>query len=185
MILGVDRVLELIKTKNLVEGLDEKDINFEGCGVDIRIGELHEMADEEGFLHIETRKTPNFKLIAKFENGKTTRVKLKPGKVYSVKTIERINTPENLFGWMIPRATLYKCGIVVQGIKTDPGYKGNFSFIMINTSDRDFEIEMGARIACIVFHTVDGKANLYKGQWQGGRTFIQNEERQIKQEKVN
>jgi len=185
MILGVDKVLELIKTKNLVEGLDENDVNFEGCGVDIRIGELYEMTDEEGFLHIDTRKTPDFKLIAKFENGKTNKVRLKPGRVYSATTIEKINTPEDLFGWFIPRSTLYKCGIVVQGIRTDPGYKGKFSFIMINTSNKEFEIEMGARIANMVFHTVEGKANLYQGQWQGGRAFIPKEEEQTKQGKIN
>lgn len=181
MILGINKVLDLIKTKNLIEGLDEENINFEGCGVDIRIGELYEMVEGEGFLHIEKRKTPNFNLIAKYEKEKPVKVKLKPGKVYSATTIEKINTPEDLFGWFIPRSTLYKCGIVVQGIRTDPGYRGKFSFIMINTSKRDFEIEMGARIANIVFHKVEGKANLYKGQWQGGRAFIPKEEKQIKQ----
>ncbi|MEM5872309.1 MAG: hypothetical protein QXD55_00390, partial [Candidatus Aenigmatarchaeota archaeon] len=83
MILGIDKVLELIKTKNLIEGLDEENINFEGCGVDLRIGEIYEMEEGEGFLHIETRKTPNFKLIAKYERGKSIKVKLKPGKIYS------------------------------------------------------------------------------------------------------
>ncbi|NIO44869.1 MAG: hypothetical protein GTN36_04950 [Candidatus Aenigmarchaeota archaeon] len=182
MILGIDKVLELIKTKNLVEGLDQEHLNFEGCGIDIRIGELYEMVEDEGFLHIETRKTPNFKLIAEYDKEKPIKIKLKPGKVYSATTIEKINTPEDLFGWFIPRSTLYKCGIVVQGIRTDPGYKGKFSFIMINTSNKDFEIQMGARIANMVFHKVEGKANLYKGQWQGGRAFIPKEEKQVKQE---
>jgi len=181
MILGVDKVLELIKTQKLIEGLDEKDINFEGCGVDLRIGELYEMIEDEGFLHIETRKTPNFKLLTKYENGKSIKIKLKPGKIYSATTIETINTPENLFGWFLPRSTLYKCGIVVQGIRTDPGYKGKFSFILINTSNKDFELEMGARIANMVFHRIDGRTNLYKGQWQGGRAFIPEKENQIKQ----
>jgi len=185
MILGVDKVLDLIKTQKLIEGLDEDNINFEGCGVDLRIGELFEMADDEGFLLIETRKSPNFKLIAKFEKGKTTKIKLEPGKTYSATTIETINTPENLFGWFLPRSTLYKCGIIVQGIRTDPGYKGKFSFIMTNSSKKPFELEMGARIANMVFHRVDGKANLYIGQWQGGRAFIPKEEKQTKQEKVN
>jgi len=185
MILGVDKVLELIKSKNLVEGLNEKEINFEGCGVDLRIGEIYEMLSNKGFLHIKTRKTPNFKLIAKYEKGKSKKVSLRPGKTYSATTIEIINTPEDLFGWFIPRSTLYKCGIVVQGIRTDPGYKGKFSFIMINASKKLFEIEMGARIANMVFHKVEGKANLYKGQWQGGRAFIEKEEKQTKQEEIN
>ena len=181
MILGVDKVLELIKTQNLIEGLDEDEINFEGCGVDLRIGEIYEMGDDEGFLHIETRKTPNFKLIAKFDKNKSIKVKLEPGKTYSVTTVEKINTPEDLFGWFIPRSTFYKNGIIVQGIRTDPGYKGKFSFVLTNVSKRPFEIEMGVRIANMVFHKVEGRANLYKGQWQGGRAFIKNEEKQIKQ----
>jgi deoxycytidine triphosphate deaminase len=142
------------------------------------------MYDGKGFLHISKRKTPNFKLIAKFKKDKSKKIKLKPGKTYSAMTVETINTPEDLFGWFIPRITLYKCGIVVQGVRTDPGYKGKFSFVLINTSNKDFEIEMGARIANMVFHKVDGKANLYKGQWQGGRAFIEKEEKQIKQEKI-
>jgi len=181
MILGVDKVLELIRTQNLVEGLDEKEINFEGCGVDLRIGEIYEMDEEEGFLHIDKRKTPKYKLIGKFEKGKTIKVRLEPGKVYVATTVEKINTPENLFGWFIPRQTLYKCGIVVQGIRTDPGYHGNFSFVMMNTSKKEFELEMGARIANMVFHKVEGKSQLYKGQWQGGRVFIETEEEQVKQ----
>ncbi|MBN2202800.1 MAG: hypothetical protein JW700_01245 [Candidatus Aenigmarchaeota archaeon] len=179
MILGIDKVLELIKSKNLIEGIDPNNQNFEGCGVDVRIGELYEMEEGDGFLHINTRKSPNFKLIAKFDEKNPAKIKLERGKTYSAKTIEKINTPEDLMGWFIPRGTLYKCGITVQGIRTDPGYCGNFTFIMTNNSKSDFEVEMGARIACMVFHKVDGKANMYKGQWQGGRAFIPEEEKQI------
>jgi dCTP deaminase len=181
MILGIDKILELIKSQKLIEGLDDSDINFEGCGVDLRIGELYEMADDEGFLHIETRKTPNFKSIAKFEKGKSAKIKLEPGKTYSATTVEKINTPENLFGWFIPRSTLYKNGIIVQGVRTDPGYSGNFSFVLTNASKKPFEIEMGARIANMVFHTVEGKTNSYIGQWQGGRAFIPKAEKQTRQ----
>jgi deoxycytidine triphosphate deaminase len=185
MILGVDKVVDLINKKKLIEGIDESNMNLEGCGVDLRIGELYEMEEGEGFLTIETRKSPNFKLLAKFEKGSSIKMRLEPGKTYSATTIETINTPEDLMGWFIPRSTLYKCGIVVQGIRTDPGYRGKFSFIMTNTSKMPFVLEMGARIAAMVFHKVDGKANLYIGQWQGGRAFIPKEEKQTKQEKVN
>jgi len=43
MILGIDKVVELIKNKNLIEGLDQDNLNFEGCGVDLRIGEIYEV----------------------------------------------------------------------------------------------------------------------------------------------
>jgi hypothetical protein len=38
MIIGIDRVVELIKNKKLIDGLDESNMNFEGCGVDLRLG---------------------------------------------------------------------------------------------------------------------------------------------------
>lgn len=181
MILGIDKIVELIRNQNLIEGLDEEDMNFEGCGVDLRIGEIYEMEEGEGFLHIDTRDSPKYKLIEKFKRGKKAKVKMEPGKIYLGKTIEKINTPEDLFGWFIPRSTFYRCGIVVQGVRTDPGYKGNFVFMMSNISKKPFEIELGARVANMVFHHVDGKPNLYKGQWQGGRAFIEKEEKQVKQ----
>lgn len=182
MIIGVDKLAELIKTKKLIEGLDESDTNFEGCGVDVRLGEVHVMGEGSGHLHIDTRDSPKFSVVANYEPGKSTKITLEPGKVYLGKTIEKINTPEDLFGWFIPRATFYRCGIMIEGIRTDPGYSGNFVFMMSNISDRPFSIELGARIANMVFHKVDGKPNLYKGQWQDGRVFIQDTEKQIKQD---
>lgn len=184
MILGIDKLVELIKTKNLIEGLDTENLNLEGCGIDLRIGEIYEMDQEEGFLHIEKRKTPDFKPLAKYDKQNPIKIKLKPGGIYSATTIEKINTPKDLVGWFIPRSTFYKCGILVQGIRTDPGYKGKFSFVLTNTSSKEFEIEMGARIANMVFHKVDGKTNPYIGQWQGGRAFIKNVETQTKQEEI-
>jgi len=181
MILGVDKVLELIRNQNLVEGLDEKNINFEGCGVDLRIGEIYEMGDENGYLHIDTRKTPDYRIVGRFEKGKSTKIKLKPGKTYVAKTVEVVNTPENLFGIFIPRSTLLKSGVVVHFGRSDPGYKGQFTFNLFNMGKNEFEIEMGARIANMIFIRVDGKPNLYKGQWQGGRAFTKSEEKQVKQ----
>jgi len=164
MILGIDKLLELIKKQKLIEGLDKKEINLEGCGVDLRIGEIYEMEEGGGFLYRETRKTPNYKLVAKFE-----------------KVNETINTPKNLFGIFIPRGTFFANGVLVLGFRVDPGYKGNFRFHLINLSNNNFEIEMGARIANMIFLRIEGKTNLYKGQWQGGRAFIKKEEKQIKQ----
>jgi dCTP deaminase len=185
MIIGIDRVVELIRTKKLIDGLDESNMNFEGCGVDLRLGELHEMEDGEGFLHIAERKTPNYKLLAKFDSRKSTKVKLSPRKFYIGVTEETINTLEDLIGWFIPRTTLYANGVTVYGVRTDPGFSGKFKFFLVNNSGRPFEIEMGARIANMVFHTVEGKTNLYQGQWKGDRTYIADKETQTMQkEKV-
>ena len=182
MILGTDKILELIKTQNLIEGLDRDNINVEGTGIDLRIGELYEMEKGNGFIHIETRNSPDYKLIAEFEKGESKKIKIKPGKFYIAKTVEKINTPENLFGIFMPRGTFFASGVLVLGFRVDPGYKGNFRFHLVNLGGKDFEIEMGARIANMIFLQVEGKTSLYKGQWQGGRAFIEKEEKQTQQD---
>jgi dUTP pyrophosphatase len=182
MILGVDKVLELIKTQNLVEGLDEKDINFEGCGVDLRVGKIYEFeGSEKGFLHIENRKSPNYKLIAEYKESESRKINFEPGKLYRIQTIESVNVPSNIFARFYPRGNLFAAGIIVLGQKAEAGYKGTMQFTFINISKIPFEIEMGARICQVVFHETKGKTYNYKGQWQGGRAFIEKEEKQTKQ----
>ena len=181
MILGTNKLLELIQKKGLIQGLDEKDINIEGCGIDLRIGELYEMEKGKGFIYRQTRKTPPYRLIAKFKEKESKKVKLKAGKFYIGKTIEIINTPKNLFGIFIARGTFFANGVLILGFRVDPGYKGNFRFHLINLGGSDFEIEMGSRIANMIFLQVEGKTAPYKGQWQGGRAFIKKEEKQTKQ----
>ena len=186
MILGIDKLLKLIKEQNLIEGLDKENINVEGCGVDLRIGEIYEMEKGKGFIYQETRDTPKYNLIAKFEKDKSVslqkKIKLEPGKFYIAKTIETINVPKDIFGIFIPRGTFFASGVLVLGFRVDPGYQGNFRFHLVNLGGSEFEIEMGARIANMIFLRVEGKTNLYQGQWQGGRAFIEKEEEQTKQE---
>ena len=182
MILGTDKLLKLIKEQNLIQGLDEENINVEGCGVDLRIGEIYEMEKGKGFIYQETRNTPKYNLIAKFEKAKSQKIKLEPGKFYIAKTIETINVPKDIFGIFIPRGTFFASGVLILGFRVDPGYQGNFRFHLVNLGGNEFEIEMGARIANMIFLRVEGKTNLYQGQWQGGRAFIEKEEEQTKQE---
>lgn len=173
MILGHDLAKDFIK--NLSERDQE---NPEGCGFDVRIGKIYEMGEGQGFLYIKTRKTPDYKLLGEFKQ-EGQKLKLKPGNIYVGETIEVIDTPKNVFGRFYPRHNLFKNGILVLGQKTDPGYKGTFSFVMINLSDREFELELGARIAQFVFHEVKGKTSEYRGQWQGGRIFTKEAEEQV------
>ena len=45
MILGPKKLLQLVKTKKLVEGLSERELtNPEGAGFDLRVGEVYEIS---------------------------------------------------------------------------------------------------------------------------------------------
>jgi len=178
MIIGVKKLLELVKKKKLVENLSERELkNPEGAGFDIRIGELYEVKGQ-GFLGIEERETPEIKLVAKYKKDKSQKVTLLPRTYYLMKTIEKLSMPDNLLALFTPRSTLYRSGVYIFGGQTAPGYKGELTTGIYNFRDEGFKLEMGSRVIHIMFFEVKGKSNLYRGQWQGGRVTTKKKEKQ-------
>jgi len=179
MILGVKKLLKLVKEKKLVGNLSERELkNPEGAGFDLRIGELYEIKGK-GFLGIEERETPDIKLIAKYDEKKIKKFFLKPKTYYLMKTVEKLNLPENLLALFTPRSTLYRSGVYIFGGQTAPGYQGELTTGIYNFRDKKFELEMGSRVIHIMFFEVKGKSSLYRGQWQGGRVTTKKRENQI------
>ena len=179
MILGVKELLKLVKEKNLVGNLSERELKSpEGAGFDIRIGELYEV-EGKGFLGVEERETPKIKLIAKFSKKESKKVSLKPKTYYLMKTIERLNLPENILALFTPRSTLYRSGVYIFGGQTAPGYQGELTTGIYNFRKEDFDLEMGSRVIHVMFFEVKGETNLYRGQWQGGRVTTRKKEKQI------
>jgi deoxycytidine triphosphate deaminase len=179
MILGAKKLLKLVKEKKLVENLSERELKSpEGAGFDLRAGELYQL-NGQGFLGIEERKTPEIKLVAKYNEKKPKKILLKPRIYYLMKTVEKLNLPENLLALFTPRSTLYRSGVYVLGGQTAPGYEGELTTGIYNFGDREFELEMGSRVIHLMFFEVKGKSNLYRGQWQGGRVSSKKKEKQI------
>ena len=179
MVLGIKKLHELVKNKGLVENLSERELQSpEGAGFDLRIGELYEMQGP-GFMGVEERETPEMKLVAKYEEGRSVRIELKPRVYYAMKTMENVNMPDDLLAIMTPRSTLFRSGVFIFGGQTPPGYKGGLTMGIYNFRDEKFDLEMGSRVVHIMFFKVEGEANLYKGQWQGGRVTTDKREKQI------
>lgn len=190
MIISAKRIIELNKDHNLIENLSERELNNpEGVGIDVRAGEIYELAGE-GFLGIAERKTPDIKKLADIKEGSKDFV-LQPGKFILVKTIEKVNLPGNkieieegkepaiIMMDSHPRTTLHRSGIIFRASKTDPGYSGELILSLFNASDAAFKLELGARFANIVFSTVIGDLSRpYSGQWQGGRINANKVEKQ-------
>ncbi len=179
MILGVNELLKLVKEKNLVENLCERERTHpEGTGFDIRIGELYEVRGE-GFLGVEERDTPHTELIAKFDPEERREVSLNPNTYYLMKTIEKVNIPKDLLAMFTPRSTLFRSGVYIFGGQVAPGYCGGLTMGIYNFSNEEFKLELGARVLHLMFFQVKGDSNLYRGQWQGGRVTTEKKEKQI------
>ena len=179
MILGIKELLKLVKDRKLVENLSERELNNpEGAGFDLRIGELYDV-EGNGFLGVSERETPQTKLIAKFDPLEPVKVSLAPRKYYLMRTVEKVNMPDNLLAIFTPRSTLFRSGVYIFGGQTAPGYKGELTVGIYNFRDEEFELEMGSRVFHIMFFEVKGESNLYKGQWQNGRVTTEEREKQI------
>jgi len=179
MILGAKNLLKLVKEKKLVENLSEREMeNPEGAGFDFRIGEIYSISGK-GFLGVNERETPKTKLLAKYSPRKKESFIFRPGKYYLMKTIERVNTPENIMILFRQRSTLHRLGMMIFAANVSPGYRGELVFGITNLGPCPVEIELGSRVVYAMFHEVKGKSNLYRGQWQGGRVTTKKKEKQI------
>ncbi len=177
MILGPKQLLQLVKTKKLVEGLSERELtNPEGAGFDLRLDEVYKISGD-AFLGETHRKTPDIKSVAKF--GRQKSIKIKPGDFFLVKTIEKINLPVNLSAIILPRTTTFRAGLFIRTGPIQPGYCGELTFGLKNEGPITVEIEMGARFVHVLFHEIKGAGSKYRGQWQGGRVSATKKEKQV------
>ncbi len=176
-VLGIDRLLELVRTQKLVEGLADRELTSpEGAGFDIRVGEVYK-AIGKAFLGVKDRLTPEATLVAKW--GEHRSFTLAPNEFVLLKTIESFNVPDWLTMYTFPRSTLHRAGLLLVCTQTSPGYKGPLVLGLKNLGENDFEIELGARVAHVQFVELTGSGNAYKGQWQGGRVTHARYERQV------
>lgn len=186
MVLGPKLLLQLVKTKKLVEGLSERELtNPEGAGFDLRLGEVYRISGD-AFLGETHRKTAEIKLIKKHKtpvsakaSARQESVNIKPGDFFLVKTIESVNMPQNLTASITPRSTTYRSGLYVRTGNVPPGYCGGLIFGLKNEGPVTVGIEMGARFVHIQFSEVKGGGNMYRGQWQGGRVTTRKKEKQV------
>lgn len=180
MIIGPKKLLELVRTTNLVENLALRELtNPEGAGFDLRVGEIYQISGGKAFLGVDERETPDMKKLATYHPKKKTTFIFKPQDYYIVTTIEKVKLPHDITINFKPRTTTFRSGLHVRSGNVAPGYFGNLSFAIINHGPIPVEVELGARIIHAQFYWVDGGGSQYRGQWQGGRVTTKKRERQI------
>ncbi|MBI5127183.1 hypothetical protein HZA76_01880 [Candidatus Roizmanbacteria bacterium] len=180
MILGPKKLLQLVKTKKLVENLDKRELTTpEGAGFDIRLGEIHKLDGGRAFLGVTHRETPNIKTVAKYNFNKVTSYKIKPGEFVLMSSIETFNIPLNITVNFKPRTTTFRSGLIIRTGNVAPGYHGKVTFAAHNAGNIPITMELGCRFAHAQFEWVDGGGAQYKGQWQGGRVTTKKREKQI------
>ena len=186
-VLGIDDVLRRVREEGLLTNLGRRELdNPEGVGVDLRLGQVHVITEGGAFIEADgaaglgKRKGVQTELVGEWREGETQEfVSIEPGHYYMVRTIEGVKTPLDLMPVVYPRTTLFRVGLVLIASKTDPGYEGPLAFGLKNLSNFPVQLQLGARICNVVFHQIAGRGTAYRGQHQGGRVAIHEEERQV------
>lgn len=180
MIIGPQKLLELVKKNKLVEGLSQRELtNPEGAGFDLRIGELFKITGGKAFLGETERETPDIESIIKYQKGSKNSYTITPGEYLLATTIEKVNVPKDITVNFKPRTTTFRSGLFLRTGNVAPGYKGILTFAIKNDGPMKVTIEMGARIVHAQFYWVDGGGSMYRGQWQGGRVTTKKRETQV------
>jgi len=163
-VIGYEQILKLIEQKpSLIENVDEK--NVQPSGVDLRVKRIYRLRNG-GFLGINDRKTPD---VDNFSDRIGEKFRLEPNEFVLVETMEKVNMPKDVTAIVLPRSSLFRCGVSLHTAVVDPGFQGTLTFGMKNLSEFPFEIEIGSKIGQIVFEEVKGNVKLYDGKYQGGK----------------
>jgi deoxycytidine triphosphate deaminase len=163
VVIGNEKILELIEKEKLIENVDNN--NVQPSGVDLRVKTVYRLKNG-GYLGVKNRQTPNVDVVSDKVGEKIT---IKPNEFVLVETMEKVNMPKNLLALILPRSSLFRCGVSLHTAVVDPGFVGTLTFGMKNLSEHPFEIEIGSKIGQIVFEEVKGNTKLYDGKYQGGK----------------
>ncbi|MDI6825663.1 MAG: dCTP deaminase [Candidatus Aenigmarchaeota archaeon] len=163
VVLGYEEIKELIKSKKLLENVDGN--NIQPAGVDLRVKCIYRLKNG-GYIGTKKGQNPEVENICNKLGNKFT---LKPNEFVLVETMEKVNMPNDLLAIILPRSSLFRCGVSLHTAVVDPGFIGTLTFGMKNLSEHPFEIEIGSKIGQIVFEVVKGNTKLYDGKYQGGK----------------
>ncbi len=182
MIIGLDQIAARVNDpeSRLVENLSERElVNPEGTGLDLRVGKISVFTESAAFLGVDERSTLHSVIVADYLTDGQKVVEIKSGEYVLLTTIEKVNMPDDLVGIIRPRGTLFRSGLILMTGQVNPGYSGEQTFGLLNASKFDFRIQLGARVAHILFAEISGSSSKYRGQWNGGRISAHSLERQV------
>ncbi len=139
-----------IRKDILIEPFSEK--SLQPAGYDLRVG-------EEAYL--------DGRLI---DVGKDGNIIIPPKAHALVLTLERVKLPDDVMGDMKIRSSLAREGLLGSFAWVDPGWDGNLTLVIFNSSSEPVELTYGERFVQIAFHHLEGPSQKpYRGNYQGSR----------------
>ncbi|HOJ13116.1 MAG TPA: hypothetical protein PLS81_02975 [Deltaproteobacteria bacterium] len=190
MVIGADRIIEMIRSgvdledpvsrrivrKPLIEDIGQDQVDgIEGTTVDLRLGAVYRPVGRARLMR-DVRVTPEIVKLVDGAQDPDAVLRVTPGDYLLVQTVETVNLPGDIFGYIRPRTTMIRSGIPLETAFISPNYQGRLTVGMKHVGLNEVEIQMGFRILCIAFFPIDGSAVPYRGVWQGDRVSTDGKE---------
>jgi len=155
MVLSSFAIKELLESKRLIiEPLDPDQI--QPASIDLRI------ADE---ILIAKGEEINFGKEPEYEKRKGD-VILPPKTHVLVRTIERVELPNDVGGMVKLRSSLSRIGVMLNNAGwVDPGFKGTLTLSVFNPNDSHVKIKVGTRFFQLVLLRLDRESEGYAGKY--------------------
>ncbi|MCM8781597.1 MAG: deoxyuridine 5'-triphosphate nucleotidohydrolase [Candidatus Omnitrophica bacterium] len=157
-----------IKEKGLVDNYIDLKTQLTPNGFDLTVFKVFEF-DAAGALDFSNREriVPEGKEILPHKKNPDEKFgwwDLKKG-AYKVKTNEVINLPNDLIAIAFSRTSLLRMGAFTQHGVWDAGFKGKGEFILVVENPQGIRLKQNARIAQLVFQSINETSDGYKGTY--------------------
>ncbi|HID10699.1 MAG TPA: dCTP deaminase [Candidatus Latescibacteria bacterium] len=163
--------------ERLVRWVDEEMVISYGLssfGYDIRIAdEFKVFSPGKGKLTVVDPKNFDADAFTDFRGGMCI---IPPNSFVLARSMEYFHMPQNVMGIVIGKSTYARCGIIVNITPLEPGWEGNLTIEISNTTPLPAKIYAGEGIAQVLFFQGDEVPLVTyadrKGKYQGQRGIV-------------
>ena len=170
-VLGRSKLIELLRTNELVVSPILSDGQIGAASIDLRMGNVILMVRARGASHVDpasAKATPadssHYQEMAKrqkherYEIPFKSRFLLHPGSLALVPTLEWVRLPNNLLGTVTARSSWAREGLsIATATLIEPNYEGIVTLELANLGEIPLALYPGLRIAQIAFALTDGE----------------------------
>jgi len=101
------------------------------------------------------------------------KVAMKPRTQELVATLERVELDPTVVGFLNIRSSLAREGVIGSLALVDPGFRGQLTIVLFNSSKEKVKIKKHERFVQITFAKLDGKAKRgYSGRYQDSKGVV-------------
>ena len=150
--------------KNLIKNENDKPVISYGqssYGYDIRISDKFKLFVKESVLVVDPKDFNTNNIIDMYPNSEGY-VLMPPHSFMLGHSVETIYMPDNLLALCIGKSSYARCGVIINVTPIEPGWKGEITIEIHNTTPQMAKIYANEGIAQLIFFRGDACNTTYK-----------------------